>query len=635
MKTKSQLLRAGLALGLIHSAWAQPVITNQPQNQTAVAGTSATFTVGATGVEPLSYQWRSHVNTSSFTNIPFGTEAALVLTNVEYNTRRFSVVVTDAGGLSATSSPLVFITWLLAITAQPADQIVDAGATVTFTAAAIGTGPLAYQWRFNGADLADQTNRSLVLPNAQSANAGRYSFVVTNAFGSLTSGTALLTLSTVHRIERITANADRTISLNLAGVVPRLFAPYYDLYPIDASTNLADWSRLIVLQRTNDFLDPLSHLGLDATNFDHRFYRTPSNHLVTPFPKPTGPYAVGTVSRVMTDPSRSNRNNILTNSSFMVTIWYPAESRAGVLPEACVESNATLYAYLNERNPSLVAKFVSHAVPGLPVATNQATYPVLLYSHGGGFRRQNTDKALDLASHGYVVVAMEHEWTTASVFPNGQVLYGSGNFCSTTKECFQPTVDSAIKDYRFVLVELSRPNDDDPLAGRLDFERLGAFGFSAGAVPVAEFGRIDAGCKAVVLLDPGWLLEAPADLNQFGLQKPFLSMNSTMGPRPPQPASPPYTTDWLHGTLVLFTNAIANAFWFQIQDASHQSFQDRGSLISEQTRTADPTAISRAQSQTIRACTLSFFDKYLKNQDDHLLDNPAAIYPNIINFQSK
>src|SRR5258706_365345 len=121
MKTKSQLLRAGLVLGLIQSAWAQPIITNQPQNQTAIAGTTATFTVGATGVQPLSYQWRSHANATTFTNIPFGTEATLVLTNVQPTNRRFAVVVTDSHGLSATSSPLVTLTvvFLPVITNQP------------------------------------------------------------------------------------------------------------------------------------------------------------------------------------------------------------------------------------------------------------------------------------------------------------------------------------------------------------------------------------------------------------------------------------------------------------------------------------------------------------------------------------
>jgi dienelactone hydrolase len=624
MKTKAHLLRAGLVLGIVPSAWAQPIIIQQPQNQCNVAGTTAIFTVAATGVEPLSYQWRSYGNPTLFTNIPFGTEATLVLTNVQPPIRRFAVVVTDSGGLSATSSPLVTLT-VLGITSQPTDQIVDVGATATFTVTATGTPPPAYQWRFNDVDLAGQTNRSLVLANAQSANAGNYAVIVTNACGSVTSRIASLTLSTVHRLEGITANPDHTISLSLAGVVPSLFAPYYDIYPLDASTNLVDWSPLAMLQRTNSFSDALRYLDSDASTFDHRFYRTPTNILITPLPKPSGLYPVGTVSRLVTDPGRR---------SFMVTFWYPAEARAGVLPAAYVEDNTSLWSYLNARNPSSVAKYVSHALPGLPVATNQTSYPVVLYSHGGGFRRQNTDKAQELASHGYVVVAPDHPWATASVLPNGQVVSGSG-ICFDPKACFQPTLDSGTKDLRYVLDELDRLNTNDVLlAGRLDLERVGAFGFSVGCVIVAEFCRIDARCKAGVLLDVGWALEAPADLNQLGLQKPFLSMNSTMPPRPTGPP-PGYDPDWLASSLALFAKATTDAFWFQIQGSSHQSFQDRGSLINDPFLTGDPTSASRSHSQTIKACLLSFFDKYLKNQDDHLLDNPAAVYANVIHFQSK
>jgi dienelactone hydrolase len=632
MKSRNLLFGPGLVFALIQSAWTQPVIISQPQNQSAISGTTAIFSVGASGTEPLSYQWRSHVNASSFTNIPFGTEAALVLTNIQPTTRRFSVVVTNSGG-AVTSSPLATLT-ALGIISQPTNQMVDLGNPVTFAIVATSGPSLAYQWRFNGADLAGKTSDSLLLPVTQLTDAGAYSVVVSYAIGSVTSRVAVLTFTSLHRIAEITPNTDHTMALKLEGVAPRLFGPYYDLYLLDASTNLLEWSPLAVLQRTNVSLDSLSYLDSEATNFDKRFYRTPTNFLITPFPKPSGPYVVGTVSRLLTDPSRTNRNNIPTNNSFMATFWYPAGAKAGVLPEAYVESNATLYAYSNERNPGIVSQFVSHAVPELPLATNQAIYPVLIYSHGGGFRRQNTDKALELASHGYVVVAMDHEWTTASVFPSGQIIYGAG-FCSNSKECFQPALESAIKDFRFVLDQLAALNSADALAGRLDLERVGAFGFSAGAVPVAEFGRVDARCKAVVLLDPGWLLEAPADLNQLGLQKPFLSMNSTMAPRPSPPPSPPYTTEWLYGTLLLFTNALDNAFWFQIQDSSHQSFQDRGSLISDPNRTADPTPVSRDQSETIRGCLVSFFDKYLKGEDNHLLDNPATVYTNIINLRRK
>ena len=52
---------------LLAPVWAQPIISNQPQNQTNIAGTTAMFSVGATGAPPLSYQWRSH-NGASITS---------------------------------------------------------------------------------------------------------------------------------------------------------------------------------------------------------------------------------------------------------------------------------------------------------------------------------------------------------------------------------------------------------------------------------------------------------------------------------------------------------------------------------------------------------------------------------------
>src|SRR5713101_2516179 len=449
--------------------------------------------------------------------------------------------------------------------------------------------------------------------------------------------------TTVHRFGGITANPDHSISLSLAGVVPALFAPYYDIYPLEACTNLVDWSLVATLPRTNNSSDVLNYLDPDATNFDQRFYRTPTNFLATPFPKPSGPYPVGTVSRLLTDPSRI-RDTTPPTSSFMVTFWYPAEARAGVLPEAYVENNAGLsdvYSYLNERNPDIVPKLGSHALPGLAVATNQTSYPVLIYSHSGATRRQNTDKALELASHGYFVAAMDYPYASA-VFPNGQVISGVSPDCNLTVECYQPTLDNAIKDIRFVLDDLTRLNTNSALfAGRLDLERLGIFALSVGNVYAAEFCRIDARCKAMVLLDAARTLDLSSNVTQLGLQKPFLSMNcaSPVGPWPPPPLGlpvvPPGSPEWLAPTLALFAKATNNAFWFQIQDSGHASFGDRGSLISDPSLTGDPTPASRSQSQTIRACTLSFFDKYLKNQDDHLLDNPGAVYTNIINFQSK
>ncbi len=630
MKTKTSLFAVAMSLAAFTQVFGQPVITAQPQWQTNIAGTTAAFSVTATGALPLSYQWQK-----SSSNLGGATNDTLILSNVQPSDQAiYAVVVTNSEGSVTSTLARLYVLVPPGISTHPTNQVADVGGSVVFSVAATGTTPLHYLWRFNDANLAGKTSTSLVLANVQLTNAGNYSVVVTNAAGSVTSRVAVLTLTTVHRIGGIAAHPDHTISLSLTGLVPMVFAPYYDIYLLEASTNLVDWSPLAMLQRTNAPLDALSYLDPGATNFDKRFYRTPTNFLVTPFPKPSGPYPVGTVSRLLTDPSRI-RNTTPPTDSFMVTFWYPAEARAGVLPVAYIEKEiAELFPERwSPRAASTVAKFVSHALPGLPLATNQTSYPVLIYSPSSIGRRQNTDKAEDLASHGYVVVALDHQTVEASVFPSGQVVAGGGADCVFfTKECLQQNLEIISKNIQFLVDELGRLNTNDALlAGRLDMERLGAFGKSWGNDGMAEFGRIDARCKAVVLLDVGWILEGATNVTQLGLQKPFLSMNSTGGWTP----SPDGFGPWLASSQALFATATNHAFWLQIQDSTHVSFEDKGSVINDPTLTGDPTAASRAISQTIRACTLSFFDKYLKNQDDHLLDNPAAVYPNIINFQRK
>ena len=79
---------------------AAPTITTQPQSQTNNAGTTATFSVSATGASPLSYQWRKDgVNLSSATNI------TLNITNVQpMSIGYYSVVVINPGGTVTSSN---------------------------------------------------------------------------------------------------------------------------------------------------------------------------------------------------------------------------------------------------------------------------------------------------------------------------------------------------------------------------------------------------------------------------------------------------------------------------------------------------------------------------------------------------
>jgi hypothetical protein len=80
-----------------------------------------------------------------------------------------------------------------AITTQPQSMTVMPGSNVIFTVMANGTEPLSYQWRKNGTNMVNggivsgATNSALTIANVQTNNAGNYTVVVTNSFGSVTS----------------------------------------------------------------------------------------------------------------------------------------------------------------------------------------------------------------------------------------------------------------------------------------------------------------------------------------------------------------------------------------------------------------------------------------------------------------
>ncbi len=79
-----------------------------------------------------------------------------------------------------------------AITGQPQNQTAAQGANVTLRVFATGTGQLFYQWEKNGVTLPGQTAAVLTLNSVSPSDAGGYSVVVWNAYGSAVSATAYL-----------------------------------------------------------------------------------------------------------------------------------------------------------------------------------------------------------------------------------------------------------------------------------------------------------------------------------------------------------------------------------------------------------------------------------------------------------
>lgn len=81
------------------------------------------------------------------------------------------------------------------ITVQPRGLAAVAGQAVTLTVEATGTRPLAYQWYRDGVALLGQTGATLELGAVGAGEAGRYSVLITNRLGRVTSQEALVTVA--------------------------------------------------------------------------------------------------------------------------------------------------------------------------------------------------------------------------------------------------------------------------------------------------------------------------------------------------------------------------------------------------------------------------------------------------------
>jgi hypothetical protein len=89
------------------------------------------------------------------------------------------------------------------------DQTVPFGGTVTFTVFPFGTGPLSYQWTFQGIIVG--TDATLTLANVQMSQAGQYVVVVSNIAGSSAPGVATLTVTKASQTINFTNPGNKTL----------------------------------------------------------------------------------------------------------------------------------------------------------------------------------------------------------------------------------------------------------------------------------------------------------------------------------------------------------------------------------------------------------------------------------------
>ncbi len=186
---------SGLTLNLNSTTIAigsAPVITTQPVSKTVTAGTTASFSVLASGNPTPTYQWQkggigiSGANASTYT----------IASPASGDAGNYTVTATNSIGTVTSSVATLTVNTLPTITTQPVSATATAGTTVIFSVnATAGTSSIAYQWSLGNLAVTGATSSSLNLGNVQSSNAGDYTVTLTTAAGSVTSAVATLTVT--------------------------------------------------------------------------------------------------------------------------------------------------------------------------------------------------------------------------------------------------------------------------------------------------------------------------------------------------------------------------------------------------------------------------------------------------------
>jgi dienelactone hydrolase len=337
-------------------------------------------------------------------------------------------------------------------------------------------------------------------------------------------------------------------------------------------------------------------------------------------PRPTGDHPVGTTGPVSwVDTSRSlNGDTTATGPrrELVVQIWYPAATGSRWGDQA---------RYARRKELSLVHSYLAairtNSVLNAPIADRGAPYPVLLFGHRwAGSRTQNTFLAEDLASHGYVVVAVDHPLNAARVqLADGSVGRSDradalGNLEATTAPAilsiWGKELGIWLADDEFVLDRLQSGNEGQ-FSGHLDMNNVGAFGHSFGGASSTNLLGLDPRVKAAVNLD-GWTFQG---LDHRTTEPLLIVYEGT--------AAVPHPETGVEGTLDTTDNAAVNGslkeyggYRAYAAGALHLDFTDQTLFSPLRSLTFTGPIQGERIREITRGLVLGFFNQTLKGKGE-------------------
>lgn len=332
---------------------------------------------------------------------------------------------------------------------------------------------------------------------------------------------------------------------------------------------------------------------------------------------PTGDQPVGTTSLYLKDTSRPDPwVPTVPYRELMVSLFYPTASADGTKKQFMSEAEAAAVfeeAGITGIDPAVMTTVKTDAVvDARPVGHD---LPVVVLSPG--FKRPRaelTSLSEDLASHGYLVVLVDHTYeNVATTFPDGHVTgcAACGNY---DIPFWQKLQRGRATDVSFVLDELTHSK----WAKFIDPNRIGMTGHSVGGASTVNAMLTDSRIKAGMDIDG----TTSDPLLAPGLDRPFmfLGRQNTYAPGT-GPESKSWADDWPQLT--------GWKRWLTVAGMEHPSFTDIG-LVGEQLGLDFGADTPAARGQAITAAYVrAFFDLHLRGKDQPLMEQPSTRYPEV------
>ncbi len=271
----------------------------------------------------------------------------------------------------------------------------------------------------------------------------------------------------------------------------------------------------------------------------------------------------------------------------------------------------------------------------------QKRMPLIVFSHGGlGVKSSNESLFRELASHGYVIVSIDHTYhsfftkdekgnTTWMDFGYVQELFSENPLDNMEQsfESYQKWMKIRMDDMNFVIdtiITQAKENSDNSLYSLIDIEKIGVMGHSLGGSSALGIGKSRSDIQAVIALESPYLFDIKGVSNgkfivdQMEYPIPVLNVysDSSYGILSQRPQ---YSTNYR-----MLMNPDKNEFSIYFSGIGHLALTDFALTSPILTKFLDGNNVGIEKTsknlKAINEVCLAFFNSFLKEQGEFNID---------------